>query len=168
MRNRHSSSTASTTASASRSLASVSRGRVQSRPSAAARLATSRASTVVWSSRCRSTSVSSELTDVLRQRLDQTTVEAREVASLAAALGRDCTLPLLTEASDLDAAAVLLAVDELWRYRIVQELNDGYDFSHDLLRETAYTSVSPPRRWLLHRRLAQGLELIYAGHTDEV
>lgn len=63
---------------------------------------------------------------------------------------------------------MVLAVDELWRRRIVHEFGDGYDFSHDLLRETAYTQVSPPKRWLLHRRLAQGLELLHADDTDMV
>ena len=57
------------------------------------------------------------------------------------------------------------AVDELWRRRIMREFRDGYDFSHDLLRETAYAQVSPPKRWLLHRRIAQGLELLHAEDT---
>ena len=60
------------------------------------------------------------------------------------------------------------AVDELWRRRIIRELDDGYDFSHDLLRDTAYAQVSPPKRWLLHRRIAQGLELLHAEDTDRV
>ena len=109
-----------------------------------------------------------DLTAVLRNRLDQVSAAAREVAGLAAAVGANFTLDLLTEASDLDAGIVVGAVDELWRRRIVREFRDGYDFSHDLLRETAYTQVSPPRRWLLHRRIAQGLELLHAGNTDLV
>ncbi|MGH3795391.1 MAG: ATP-binding protein [Pseudonocardiaceae bacterium] len=109
-----------------------------------------------------------DLTAVLRNRLEQATPAAREVAGLAAAVGRNFTLDLLTEASDLDAAAVVRAVDELWRRRIMREFRDGYDFAHDLLRETAYAQVSPPRRWLLHRRLAQGLTLIHAEDTDLV
>jgi hypothetical protein len=72
------------------------------------------------------------------------TAAAREVASLAAAMGTNFTLDLLTEASDLDADIVVGAVDELWRRRIIHEFRDGYDFSHDMLRETAYTQVSPP------------------------
>ena len=32
----------------------------------------------------------------------------------------------------------------------------------------AYERVSPPRRWLLHRRLAQGLELLHADDIDPV
>jgi DNA-binding SARP family transcriptional activator/tetratricopeptide (TPR) repeat protein len=109
-----------------------------------------------------------DLTAVLRNRLEQATVAAREVAGLAAAVGRDCTLDLLTEASDLDADVVVGAVDELWRRRIMREFRDGYDFSHDLLRDTAYAQVSPPKRWLLHRRIAQSLELLHADDTGTV
>ncbi len=109
-----------------------------------------------------------DLTAVLRNRLEQVTAAAREVAGLAAAVGRNFTLDLLTEASDLDADTVVRVVDELWRRRIVHEFRDGYDFSHDLLREAAYSQVSPPQRWLLHRRLAQGLELLHGDDTDTV
>jgi DNA-binding SARP family transcriptional activator/tetratricopeptide (TPR) repeat protein len=109
-----------------------------------------------------------DLAAVLRNRLEQATAAAREVAGLAAAVGTDFTLDLLAEASDLDADAVVDAVDELWRRRIMQEFGDGYDFSHDLLRDTAYTQVSPPKRWLLHRRLAQALELVHADDRDAV
>jgi DNA-binding SARP family transcriptional activator/tetratricopeptide (TPR) repeat protein len=109
-----------------------------------------------------------DLAAVLRKRLDQGTPAARELAGLAAAAGANFTLDLLTEASDLDADAVVAALDELWRRRIVREFRDGYDFSHDLLRETAYAGISPPRRWLLHRRIAQGLELLHTGNTDSV
>jgi DNA-binding SARP family transcriptional activator/tetratricopeptide (TPR) repeat protein len=109
-----------------------------------------------------------DLAAVLRKRLDQGTPAARELAGLAAAAGANFTLDLLTEASDLDADAVVAALDELWRRRIVREFRDGYDFSHDLLRETAYAGISPPQRWLLHRRIAQSLELLHAENTEGV
>jgi DNA-binding SARP family transcriptional activator/tetratricopeptide (TPR) repeat protein len=109
-----------------------------------------------------------DLAAVLRSRLEQTTAAAGEVARLAAAVGTDFTLDLVTEASDLDADIVVGAVDELWRRRILLEFGDGYDFSHDLLRETAYEQVSPPKRWLLHRRIAQSLELLHADDPDAV
>ena len=109
-----------------------------------------------------------DLAAVLRSRLTQASPAAREVAGLAAAAGTDFTLDLLAEASDLEAPVVVEAVNELWRRRIVRELDDGYDFSHDLLRDTAYAQVSPPKRWLLHRRIAQGLELLHAEDTDRV
>lgn len=106
--------------------------------------------------------------DILRRRLQLVSPAARETAGLAAALGRDFTLAVLVEASDLDTDTVVLAVDELWRHRIVRELEDGYDFSHDLLRQAAYALVPPARRWLLHRRLAQSLELVQASGSDAV
>jgi DNA-binding SARP family transcriptional activator/tetratricopeptide (TPR) repeat protein len=109
-----------------------------------------------------------DLAAVLRKRLEQGSVAAREVAGLAAAVGTNFSLDLLTEASDLDADLIVEAVDELWRRRILREFGDGYDFSHDLLRETAYAGISPPRRWLLHRRIAQGLELLHAEDPDGV
>ena len=109
-----------------------------------------------------------DLTAVLRNRLGQVTAAAREVAGLAAAVGTNFTLDLLTEASDLDVGTVVGAVDELWRRRIMREFGDGYDFSHDLLRDTAYAQVSPPKRWLLHRRVAQALELLHADDADTV
>jgi tetratricopeptide (TPR) repeat protein len=105
---------------------------------------------------------------VLRRRVAQTSPQAQQTAGLAAALGRDFSLDVLTEASDLDADTVARSVDELWRQRILRELGSGYDFSHDLLRDAAYATVSPAQRWLLHRRLAQALELSAAGHEDEL
>ena len=109
-----------------------------------------------------------DLDAVLRGRFEQLSPSSGQVVRLAAATGRDFDLDLLCEASDLDPDEVVRAVDELWRLRILQERRAGYDFSHDLLRSTAYQMVSPAGRWLLHRRLAQALEILYAGRTDEV
>jgi DNA-binding SARP family transcriptional activator/tetratricopeptide (TPR) repeat protein len=114
------------------------------------------------------TVLAGDLGTVLARRLEQVGDAAREVAGLAAAVGRDFGLDLLTEAADLDADSVVLAVDELWRRRILREVGTGYDFSHDLLRDAAYDQVSPPRRWLLHRRVAQALELVHADAPDSV
>ena len=109
-----------------------------------------------------------ELSAVLLSRLAQSSEAARELAGLAAAVGTGWTIDLLAEASDLGLDSVVAAVDELWRRRIIREFGTGYDFSHDLLRETAYAQISPPRRWLLHRRVAQGLELLHADDLDAV
>jgi DNA-binding SARP family transcriptional activator/tetratricopeptide (TPR) repeat protein len=105
---------------------------------------------------------------ILPKRIQQLSPAGREVAGLAAASGRDFSIPLLAEASDLDVETVVVAVDELWWRRIIRQIGDRYDFSHDLLRTAAYNAVTPARRWLLHRRLAQALELLWAGHTDAV
>ena len=109
-----------------------------------------------------------DLSSVLRNRLEAASPHAREVAELASAVGRDFTLDLLTEASDLNVDDVVRSVDELWRQGIFREHPSGYDFSHDLVRDAAYASVSPPHRWLLHRRIAQGLQILHGEREDEV
>ncbi len=107
-----------------------------------------------------------DLAAVLRKRLGHSSPDAQKVAGLAAAVGTNFGLDLLCAASDLDEGSVVAAVDELWRRRILREFRDGYDFSHDLLRDAAYAQVSGPRRWLLHQRVAQGLERSHAGNPD--
>ncbi len=101
-----------------------------------------------------------DLADVLGSRFGRLSDAAADLARLAAAVGMNFTLDLLTEAGDWGPDAVARGVDELWRRRIVRDLDDGYDFSHDLLREHAYAQISPPHRWLLHRRIAQAIELL--------
>ena len=109
-----------------------------------------------------------DLRAVLDDRLSRLSDSARAVVELASTVGRDFTLDLLIEASDLAEDILVRAVDDLWRRRILEEHGRGYDFAHDLLREAAYRMLSPPRRWLLHRRLAQALELLWSDRLDDV
>jgi DNA-binding SARP family transcriptional activator/tetratricopeptide (TPR) repeat protein len=106
---------------------------------------------------------------VLAGRFTQLSAGAQDLAGLAAAIGRDFSLDLLTEASDMDADGVVDALDELWRRRLVREQSaTTYDFSHDLLRAAAYDELSPPRRCRLHRRVAQALAAVHADGIDAV
>jgi DNA-binding SARP family transcriptional activator/tetratricopeptide (TPR) repeat protein len=116
----------------------------------------------------RALSSFADLASVLRSRLEAASPHAGEVARLASAVGRDFTLDLLTEASDLDVDAVVRSVDELWRQGIFRDQTTGYDFSHDLIRDAAYEWVSPPQRWLLHRRIAQSLQILHGEREDDV
>lgn len=104
----------------------------------------------------------------LESRLRRLGPQARHVAELAAALGRDISLDLLGEAADLDTAELVDAIDELWRLGILRPWGSGYDFGHHLLRVAVYEGSAPAGRWLLHRRLARGLELLHAGNLDAV
>lgn len=106
---------------------------------------------------------------VLMARLAQLSPKTRQVANLAAAVGRSFTLWVLHQASGEDEDAIVDALDELWQHRIIREQGgDIYDFSHDKLREVAYDSISRPKRRLLHRRIAQALETLQAQDLDAV
>src|SRR5262249_43995112 len=43
-----------------------------------------------------------------------------------------------------------------------------YDYTHDLLREVAYTELSPVRRRFLHRRIGRALEELHSGDLESV
>lgn len=106
---------------------------------------------------------------VLTARLAQLSPETRQIASLAAVVGRSFTLWVLHQASGEDEERVVEALDELWQYRIISEqAGDTYDFSHDKLREVTYDSISGPRRRLLHRRIAQAIETLHTQDLDAV
>jgi predicted ATPase len=106
---------------------------------------------------------------VLVGRLLQLSASARGFVELAAIIGREFTLDLLIAAGNADAESAVRALDELWHKRIVREHGaNSYDFTHDKLREVAYAEISAPQRRLLHRRVAQALEAMYAEDLDSV
>jgi DNA-binding SARP family transcriptional activator/predicted ATPase len=106
---------------------------------------------------------------VLVGRLHQLSTSARELVECAATIGREFTLDLLITAGLADADSAVCALDELWHKRIVREHGvNGYDFTHDKLREVAYAEISAPQRRMLHRRVAQALEAKHAEDLDSV
>lgn len=106
---------------------------------------------------------------VVEARLAMLSGDARAAAEVAAAIGRDFTFDVLAQASDLEEAALVPAIDELWRRHIVRvQGDDRWDFSHDRIREIAYASIPPARRRLIHRRIAQAMELLFTERLDEV
>ena len=106
---------------------------------------------------------------VIAGRLAQLSPEARELAAVASTMGRSFRLDVLARAAALDENRALGALDELWRTRIVRELGPSiYDFTHDKLREVAYSEIGAPQRHLLHRRIAQALQAVYADDLDPV
>jgi DNA-binding SARP family transcriptional activator len=111
----------------------------------------------------------SRVQSVVAARLALLSNEARETAEVAAAVGRDFQFDLLARASDLEEAGLVRALDELWQRQIVRvQADERWDFSHDRIREVAYGSIGPARRRLIHRRIAQGMELLFAGRLDDV
>ena len=106
---------------------------------------------------------------VVAARLALLSGEARAAAEVASAVGRDFGFDILAQASDLEEDALVRALDELWRRHIVRvQADERWDFSHDRIREVAYSAIGPARRRLIHRRIAQGMELLFADRLDEV
>jgi DNA-binding SARP family transcriptional activator/tetratricopeptide (TPR) repeat protein len=111
----------------------------------------------------------SKVQAIIESRLAQLSQPARELARLAAAIGRGFGLDLLLAAGQLPEDAVARALDELWHRRIVREIGaNRYDFTHDKLREVTYAEIGPAQRRFLHHRIAEALERLHADALDPV
>jgi DNA-binding SARP family transcriptional activator len=106
---------------------------------------------------------------VIARRLDQVTPLARDLLSTAAVIGRLFTFALLERVGRVEEDALLAALDELWRRRIVREHgSEAYDFTHDKLRAVAYAELGSARRRTLHRRVAEALEAEHGADLDAI
>ncbi len=116
-----------------------------------------------------STNLPPKVHAVIQARLRQLSPSTRELASLAATIGRAFTSDVLARASESDEGTLVRGLDELWRRRIIREQGiTAYDFSHDRIREVAYAEVSAARRQALHQRVATALEQAHAANLDAV
>ncbi len=106
---------------------------------------------------------------VIAARLEQLSPSARDLAGVAAVIGREFRMDVVMRAGNTDEDAAVRALDELWLRRIVRAQGaTTYDFTHDKLREVAYAQISLPQRNLLHRRIAQALEAVHKDNLDAV
>ena len=93
---------------------------------------------------------------VLKRRVGQISPSTRELVSLAAAIGREFHLDVLSQTSEENEEKLIQALDELVDRRIIQEISsDGYDFTHDLLRQAVLSGLSQAHLRLLHRKVAE-------------
>jgi predicted ATPase len=107
--------------------------------------------------------------EVIAGRLDQLSAQARELAGVAATIGREFSFDVLAQVSGDDEETLVRGLDELWGRRVVREQGvDAYDFNHDKIREVAYGALSATRRRWLHRRVAEALERVHASNLDGV
>jgi tetratricopeptide (TPR) repeat protein len=106
---------------------------------------------------------------VIQARLAQLSPETQTLAQLGATIGRTFDVALLAQAADVSEKAVLLGLDELWQRRIVREVDSiHFDFSHDRIRDVAYAEISPIKRRLLHRQVANALSAIHAENLEVI
>ena len=104
---------------------------------------------------------------VITARLAQLSAPAYELAGWASVVGRSFSFDLLAKATDWDEESVARALEELWQRRIIEGQGvEAYDFTHDRLREVAYSELSPVRRRFLHRRIARALQEIHGAERE--
>jgi len=96
------------------------------------------------------------LYDSLMARLDRLTT-AREVAGLAAVIGREFDYDLLHAVSPLAAATLQSELRRLLDAGLLYQEGEKYVFKHALIRDAAYHSLLKSKRQEYHQQIAQTL-----------
>lgn len=104
---------------------------------------------------------------VIETRLAQLSPAARELADLAAVVGREFTFDLLLEAGNGNEAMLVNSLDELEQRHVLRDQGvSSYDFSHGQIRDLVYAALSVTRRRFLHRRIGQALITLHADDLE--
>ncbi|MGQ0712168.1 MAG: helix-turn-helix transcriptional regulator, partial [Gemmatimonadaceae bacterium] len=114
--------------------------------------------------------------EAVASRLDRLSVDAQQVATMAAVIGTRASYEALDAVAAMPRGRLVEAVDELRAQRILDEHRDGdvivYDFSHPILRDVIYHRFGLARARLLHATVAEALERHYGrqadAHADEL
>lgn len=103
---------------------------------------------------------------VLAARLERLGEPGPARVAVAAVIGLEFDFALLQRAADLDESAAAEGLEELVRRRVLHGVGEGFDFTHHAIRQGGLADLSPPRRHLLHRRVAETLESLHARHLE--
>jgi DNA-binding SARP family transcriptional activator len=104
--------------------------------------------------------------ELVAGRLGRLGAGARDVAAVAAVIGREFDFALLEHAARLGEDATAAAVEELVSRRVLHVVGERLDFTHERLRQGASDALLQLRRRLLHGQVAEAIETLYADDLD--
>jgi hypothetical protein len=106
------------------------------------------------------------LDEIVTRELSRLDPPVRDLVFFASALGREFRPEILATAMAAEETELFGRLDRLERRGLLSPTrNGGYDFTHDLVRQAIYQSLSQPRRRLIHRQIARALAT--AAGNDE-
>jgi len=104
------------------------------------------------------------VTEAVRVRVQRLGEKAQEAVRLAAVLGRAFDFGVLNLVWGLGEEAMLEALDDLLRQRLIEESTDeadaDYAFTHHKIQEVIYEGLPRRRRQHLHRRVGAAMEAL--------
>jgi len=107
--------------------------------------------------------------EVIGRRLSRLSEDANKVLHLAAVIGRQFDVALLTRIADMSEDAILDALDEAIGAALVAEVpgtSVRFAFSHALIRTTLYEELNAARRARLHHRVGEALEELTGANPE--
>jgi class 3 adenylate cyclase/tetratricopeptide (TPR) repeat protein len=108
--------------------------------------------------------------DVIAARIDRLADEQKQTVQVASVIGREFALRLLQRVADaterLEGALAQLKSLE-FIYERLAPADVEYVFKHALTQDVAYESILHARRRVLHARIGEAIEELYADRLDE-
>lgn len=98
------------------------------------------------------------LDDLIRERLERFGTTCTEVLQWAAVLSPRIGIATLVGVTGLQAAEVGRVLEDAERQALLVAGDHGLRFAHDLVARAVYNEISPIRRQVMHRRVAELLE----------
>ena len=125
-----------------------------------------------WRTRTTEMLLPASVREVVAARVARLGPEAARVLGLAAVIGRQFDLRLLSMAAGVDEGEVIDLLEAASTMALVREAPDAvdsYTFAHALVQHTLYEDLGATRRARAHRRVAEALEeLCGADSSDHV
>ena len=101
---------------------------------------------------------STSLTELVRERLERLGIDGTEVLQWAAVLHPRINVDSITALTDFYSIRIGEILEAAERQGMLTATSAGLSFSHNLLVQAVYTTLSPVRRQVMHRRVAIRLE----------
>jgi len=116
-------------------------------------------------------SIPEGLRDVIGKRLSLISSDCNSLLSIASVIGREFRLELLKKVSGLTEKELFNTIEEALKSAIVEEHTEigavvNYRFAHTFFRQTLYEEIIAPKRSILHQKVAEVLEEVYADHLE--
>jgi predicted ATPase len=107
---------------------------------------------------------------VIGRNLARLADQTRKILGAAAIIGRAFTFSLLEASTRVDTETLLDCVEEAEKAGVIASTLEYpetlFRFSHELIRQTVLSEISPPRRQRLHQQIAQVLEQQFPSIAD--
>jgi len=101
---------------------------------------------------------STSVTELISERLARFSIDGTEVIQWSAVLSPHINVETIVELTDIDAGRVSEILEAAKRQGLLTVTSAGLNFSHDLLAKAVYSTLSPMRRQVMHRHVADLLE----------
>jgi len=105
--------------------------------------------------------------DLITRHLEALSARGQDLTTVAAVIGREFDFALLRRSAGLEENDAAESLEELVRRRVLHSVGERFDFTHDRIREVAYGRLLRERQRVLHARIADSMETLYADRLAE-